>query len=117
LIIFTNIKWQVLNQAQQIKVYLLLGATRSHILLPFAYSALWLALGGCLLGILWHEVALLLSNWQLSELAPVGETNHFIDGIGFVRASAYVGLGFLLALLGSSLAVRQEIRQLNRLDA
>jgi len=113
LVVGNTIRLMVLSKKGEIEVMKLVGATDSYIQRPFLYTGIWLGLFGGVLTFLIEEVLM----WWLEQ--GIASVTQLYEGSFQLQPMSLAELGYLLlgaillGLLGSYLAVRRTIAQID----
>jgi cell division transport system permease protein len=113
LVIGNTIRLQVAERREEILVIKLVGGTDAFIRRPFLYAGSLQGLAGGLVAWTLVNVALFALRGPLTELGALYATDFSISGLNYLQTFTLLGLGTLLGLLGSFLAVRGQIRSID----
>ena len=109
LVVGNTIRMDIQSRRDEIVISKLIGGTDAFIRRPFLYEGIWYGvLGGILAGILVEFGRLLLSG-PTQELALLYGSGFAIKGLGFRGLLSLFGVGAVLGLLGSWLAVGRHL--------
>jgi len=107
-----TIRLAILSRRQEIEVIKLIGGTDAFIRRPFLYSGMLQGLFGAIIAWLLVQSSLLLLSGPVSELAHLYASQFQIQGPDLSISGALLGAGALLGWLGSRLAVRRHLREI-----
>lgn len=109
LTIGNTIRLDIENRRDEIIITKLIGATDAFIRRPFLYSGMWYGLFGGILAWLLVTVSLILLSDPISRLSGLYYSSFHLQGLDFNGTIALFGMGALLGLLGSWLAVSRHL--------
>ncbi len=110
LVVGNTIRLDILNRRAEIEVMKLVGATDGFARRPFLYSGVWYGLGGGLLAVLLVATAVASLAKPVGQLAGLYGSQLKLNGLGFGRGIAVLGVSIGLGWLGSWLAATRHIR-------
>lgn len=109
LVVGNTIRLDIQDRREEIVITKLIGGTDAFIRRPFLYEGLWYGvLGGLLAGVL-VELGRWLLGGPARELARLYGSSFGLSGLGVSGLAALLGIGALLGLLGSWLAVGRHL--------
>ncbi len=109
IVVGNTIRLDIENRREEIMVSKMIGATDGFVRRPFLYSGLWYGLGGALLAWLLLALAIAALNVPVRRLAGLYLSDFSLQGLTPEAALAVLGLGILLGLAGSWLAVGRHL--------
>lgn len=112
LTIGNTIRLAILSRRQEIEVIKLIGGTDGFIRRPFLYSGLLQGLFGAITAWFLVEIGLLLLSGPVGRLAHLYGSDFSIKGFQPLSSLAMLAIGTSLGLLGSRLAVRRHLREI-----
>lgn len=112
LVVGNTIRLAIQNRRDEIVVTKLIGGTDAFIRRPFLYAGLWYGLAGGLLAVGIVQLSLWLLRGPAAQLAVLYHSEYTLLGLGLKGAGALLGVGALLGLLGSRLAVGRHLREI-----
>jgi len=104
-----TIRLAVLNRRDEIEVMKLMGGTNAFIRRPFLYAGVIQGLLGAATTWLILALALLLLEEPIAQLAALYGSDLRIEGLSPRASAALLGLGALLGLVGSRIAVSRHL--------
>ncbi|MEX2516382.1 MAG: permease-like cell division protein FtsX [Gammaproteobacteria bacterium] len=110
LIIGNTIRLGIYNRRAEIEINKLFGATDPFIQRPFMYTGFWYGLLGSLFAWLLVSAAFLFLRGPISGLASVYASDFRLAGVSFEQMLTLIGIGVILGLTGSWIAVQRHIR-------
>lgn len=112
LVVGNTIRLDIENRRDEIIVSKLIGATNGFIRRPFLYSGIWYGLIGGLLAWIAVSTGMTLLEDPVQRLTHLYQSGFQLQGLGFLGGLSLLGLGALLAWLGTWLAVGRHLRQI-----
>lgn len=112
LVVGNTIRLDIQNRREQIEVTKLVGGTDAFIRRPFLYSGLWYGLAGGAIAWLLVRAALWLLQGPVRRLALLYHSDFTLTGLGLGPFAILLTGGGLLGLLGSWLAVRRHLAEI-----
>lgn len=112
LVVGNTIRLDILNRREEIMVSKLIGATDAFVRRPFLYTGFWYGFLGGLLAWLLLLIALSLLSGPVDDLAASYGESFELDGAGIVYGVQLISVSALLGWLGSGLAVRRHLREI-----
>lgn len=112
LIVGNTARLGVLNRRDEIAVIKLVGGTDAFIRRPFLYSGLMQGLLGALTAWFFVGLSRLLLSGPIEELARLYESEFSLSGPAPMAILGLLGLGGALGWLGSRLALRRHLREI-----
>lgn len=110
LVIGNTIRLTIFNKRQEIIVTKLIGATNQFIRRPFLYTGFWYGLFGAIMAWLLVVVLLGLLKRPIDDLAILYDSGFIMNTMGAKTSLSLFGLGVLLGLLGSWVAVGRHLK-------
>jgi cell division transport system permease protein len=111
-IIGNTIRLDIQNRREEIEVTKLIGASNAFVRRPFLYSGLWYGLGGGLLALALVAYGLYALEEPAKRLAGLYNSAFSILRLDVYESLVIVGIGVLLGLAGSWLAVARHMRRI-----
>lgn len=111
-IIGNTIRLDIQNRREEIEVTKLIGASNAFVRRPFLYSGLWYGLGGGLLALALVAYGLHALEEPARRLAGLYNSAFSILRLDLYESLVIVGIGVLLGLAGSWLAVARHMRRI-----
>ena len=112
LIIGNTIRLSIYNRRTEIEINMLFGATAAFIQRPFLYSGFMHGMLGALLAWMLVSAAVYLLQTPVAELANLYASDFVLAGLDRVEMRKLLGVGGLLGLSGSWLAVQRHLRDI-----
>ncbi len=112
LVVGNTIRLDIQNRREQIEVTKLVGGTDAFIRRPFLYSGLWYGLAGGAIAWLLVRAALWLLQGPVRRLALLYHSDFTLTSLGLGPSAILLAGGGLLGLLGSWLAVRRHLAEI-----
>lgn len=109
LIMGNTISLAIENRRQEIEVVKLVGGTDGFVRRPFLYLGFWYGLGGAIFACLLLEISLLFLSTPVELLAQSYRDDFVLQGPGWAGIFALIGLGSVLGVIGSVLAVSRHL--------
>jgi cell division transport system permease protein len=112
LVVGNTIRLEIENRRDEILIMDLVGATGAFIRRPFLYAGAWYGLLGGMLA--WGFVSLILALLEapVDRVASLYDTKLHLLGLSLRASLALLGLGTLLGMVGSRIAVGRHLRRL-----
>ena len=112
LIIGNTIRLAIYNRRTEIEINKLFGATDAFIRRPFLYNGLFHGVCGGLVAWLLLVSSILLLKQPVLNLAGLYASDFQLFSLSLIEAMALVGIGGLLGLMGSWLAVQRNLKSI-----
>jgi cell division transport system permease protein len=112
LVVGNTIRLTIFNRRQEIVVTKLIGATNAFIRRPFLYTGFWYGLMGAILAWLLVGSFMGLLSGPVSHLAALYNSQFVLSGLNFDTIGGLLGIGILLGLLGSWIAVGRHLSEI-----
>lgn len=112
LVVGNTIRLDILSRKQEIEVAKLIGATDGFIRRPFMYGGFWYGLLSAILALVTVNVLIALLSPAVSELSGLYNTRFTLSSLNWLDTLWLLGLGSLLGLLGSWLAVSRHLNEI-----
>lgn len=112
LVVGNTIRLTIFNRRQEIVVTKLIGATNGFIRRPFLYTGFWYGLMGAVLAWLLVGTLLGLLSGPVSRLSLLYNSGFSLGGPDLATTATLLGLGILLGLAGSWLAVGRHLQSI-----
>lgn len=110
LIIGNTIRLAIFNRRAEIEINLLFGATHAFVRRPFLYSGFIHGAAGALLAWLLINGSIRLLSGPVFRLSELYSSRFALAGLDFGAAGYLIGIGGLLGLAGSWIAVQRHLR-------
>jgi cell division transport system permease protein len=112
LVVGNTIRLTIFNRRQEIVVTKLIGATNAFIRRPFLYTGFWYGLMGAILAWLLVGSFMGLLSGPVTQLAALYHSQFHLSGMDFSTVASLMGMGILLGLLGSWIAVGRHLSEI-----
>jgi cell division transport system permease protein len=112
LVVGNTIRLEIENRRDEIQIMDLVGATGAFIRRPFLYAGAWYGLLGGILAWTLVGTTLALLEAPVGRVADLYETRLTLTGLDPGQSVALLGLGTLLGIVGSRIAVGRHLRRL-----
>ena len=111
LVIINTIRLGIENRRDEIVIMKLVGATDAWVRRPFLYTGFWYGLFGSLIALLLVQGLLLWLDHSVQIVADLYRSQFRLEGLGLDASLLLMATSILVGLLGSVVAVRQHLRQ------
>lgn len=112
LVVGNTIRLTIFNRREEIVVIKLIGATNGFIRRPFLYTGFWYGLMGAVIAWLLVGTLLGLLSGPVSQLSLLYNSGFTLGGLDLMTTASLLGLGILLGLAGSWLAVGRHLKRI-----
>jgi cell division transport system permease protein len=112
LVVGNTIRLEIENRRDEILVMDLVGATGAFIRRPFLYAGAWYGLLGGMLAWALVDTAMWLLQAPVGRVAALYDAELRLAGLGLHQSLALLGLGTLLGVIGSRIAVGRHLSRL-----
>ena len=112
LVVGNTIRLTIFNRRQEIVVTKLIGATNAFIRRPFLYTGFWYGLMGAIIAWLLVGSLLGLLSGPVSRLSLLYNSGFSLGGLDLMTSATLLGVGILLGLTGSWLAVGRHLQSI-----
>lgn len=112
LVVGNTIRLTIFNRRQEIVVTKLIGGTNAFIRRPFLYAGFWYGLMGAVIAWLLVGSLLGLLSGPVSRLSLLYNSGFSLGGLDLATTAGLLGLGVVLGLAGSWLAVGKHLQSI-----
>jgi cell division transport system permease protein len=112
IVIGNTIRLSIQSRREEIIVTKLVGGTDAYIRRPFLYSGLLLGFFGAFLSVFLLIIGIIWIDRSIAPLLELYQSNFEFQGIDFIKIIWIFGAGMSTGLLGSWLAVLQNLRSI-----
>jgi cell division transport system permease protein len=112
IVIGNTIRLSIQSRREEIIVTKLVGGTDAYIRRPFLYSGLLLGFFGAFLSVFLLIIGIIWIDRSIAPLLELYQSNFEFQGINFIKIIWIFGAGMSTGLLGSWLAVLQNLRSI-----
>jgi cell division transport system permease protein len=112
LVVGNTIRLTIFNRREEIVVIKLIGATNAFIRRPFLYTGFWYGLMGAVIAWLLVGTLLGLLSGPVGRLSLLYNSGFSLGGLDLTTTATLLGLGILLGLTGSWLAVGRHLKRI-----
>ncbi|SHO57208.1 permease-like cell division protein FtsX [Vibrio quintilis] len=112
LIVGNTLRFNVLENKEEIKTMKLIGATDTYILRPYLYSGMWFGLLGALVAWLFTALLTVLLDGAVNDLARLYDSQFRLIGLEWDESLLLLMIGVLIGSIAAKLSALRHLKEI-----